>query len=62
MSLLDLAWVTPQLAVGARVPVEAVAELARTHGVTRVVDVRAECCDDEQLLRRHGSHLVKRNA
>ena len=55
---LDLDWVTAQLAVGGRFPVEATARLARELGITRVVDVRGECCDDEEILRRHGIVLL----
>jgi protein-tyrosine phosphatase len=56
---LDLDWPTPQLAVGARYPAEAAAMLARELGIGRVVDLRAECCDDEEELRRHGMVLLK---
>jgi hypothetical protein len=55
---LDLDWVEPQLAVGGRFPMEAAAQLVREQGVTRVVDVRRECCDDEEVLRRHGVVLL----
>jgi hypothetical protein len=55
---LDLDWVTPQLAVGGRLPMDAAARLSRELGVTRVVDVRSECCDDEEVLRRHGVVLL----
>ena len=51
---LDLSWITPELAVGARVPPEHVPALAREHGVGAVVDLRTEECDDEVLLRSHG--------
>ncbi|MFL5310330.1 MAG: dual specificity protein phosphatase family protein [Myxococcales bacterium] len=56
---LDLSWATPQLAVGGRFPIEQVERLARELGITHVVDVRAECCDDEMVLRRHGLVLLK---
>jgi hypothetical protein len=55
---LDLDWVTPQLAIGGRFPMEAVARMAGELGITRIVDVRSECCDDEELLRRHGVVLL----
>jgi hypothetical protein len=32
--------------------------LARELGISRVVDVRGECCDDEEILRRHGVLLL----
>lgn len=54
---LNLAWVAPGLAVGGSfrpVQVEGLRELA----VRRVVDVRAESCDDPELLRRHGIELL----
>jgi len=55
---LNLDWVTPQLAVGGRYPMEAAAHLARTLGIRHVVDVRVEDCDDEQVLRTHGITLL----
>jgi hypothetical protein len=55
---LDLDWVTPELAVGGRFPMDAAGHLARDLGITRVVDVRGECCDDEQVLRQHGMLLL----
>lgn len=56
--MIDLHFVTSGLAVGARFPMEAAARLAREHGVARVIDVRVEACDDEQLLRVHGIRLL----
>lgn len=56
--MLDLHFVTPGLAVGARFPMEAAARLAADHGITRVVDVRVEACDDEEVLRTHGIRLL----
>ena len=56
--MIDLHFVTPGLAVGARFPMEAAARLAREHGVARVVDVRVEDCDDEQVLRVSGIRLL----
>jgi predicted protein tyrosine phosphatase len=56
---MDLSWVTPHLAVGARFEMDEAAELARRHGIDRVVDLRSECCDDEQVLRSHGVVLLK---
>jgi protein-tyrosine phosphatase len=43
-------WITDELAVGGRFEV---AEL-RQHRIGAVVDLRAEECDDEVILRRHG--------
>lgn len=54
---LNLNWVAPGLAVGGSfrpVQVEGLRELA----IRRVVDVRAETCDDRDLLARHGIELL----
>ena len=54
---LNLSWVAPGLAVGGSfrpVQVEGLRELA----IRRVVDVRAERCDDRDLLARHGIELL----
>lgn len=56
--MLDLHFVAPSLAVGARFPPEAAPALAREHGISRVVDVRVEDCDDEHVLRTHGIRLL----
>lgn len=56
--MIDLHFVVPQLAVGASFRMEAAARLAREHGVERVVDVRLEDRDDEELLRVHGIQLL----
>jgi hypothetical protein len=58
MSPLDLDWVTPQLAMGGKFPMDEAVHLAQELGVSRVVDVRSECCDDELVLRRHGITLL----
>ena len=55
---LNLDWVTPQLAVGGRFPIEAAEHLARQLGIRHVVDLRVEACDDEHLLREHGMTLL----
>ncbi len=36
----------------------AAARLAAEHGISRVVDVRVEACDDEAVLRVHGIRLL----
>ena len=36
----------------------AAARLVREHGITRVVDVRVEACDDEEVLRLNGMELL----
>ena len=56
---MDLSWVTPQLAVGGSFGMEEAAELARTLGIDRVVDLRRECCDDEEILLIHGVTLLE---
>ncbi|MDP8917227.1 MAG: dual specificity protein phosphatase family protein [Pseudomonadota bacterium] len=50
----NLDWITPELAVGGSFPTERAEHLARELGVGAVVDLRAEACDDEEVLRRHG--------
>jgi predicted protein tyrosine phosphatase len=54
----DLSWITVQLAVGGRFPLEAAEHLSRQLGVRHVVDLRIEDCDDEQVLRQHGIELL----
>jgi protein-tyrosine phosphatase len=56
--VIDLHFVTPELAVGASFPREAAARLAREHGIGRVVDLRLEARDDEAELRVHGIRLL----
>lgn len=56
--VIDLHFLLPGLAVGARFPMNAAARLAREHGITKVVDVRVEACDDEHVLRVHGIELL----
>jgi predicted protein tyrosine phosphatase len=56
--VIDLHFVAPGLAVGAAYPMEAAARLAAEHGIARVVDVRVEQCDDEEVLRVHGIRLL----
>jgi len=58
MGVIDLHFVTPDLAVGASFPMHAAARLAREHGIERVVDVRVEDRDDERLLSVHGIKLL----
>jgi len=54
----DLHFVAPGLAVGAAYPAELAGRLASDHGISRVVDLRDEACDDEGVLRRHGIRLL----
>lgn len=55
---MDLNWVLPSLAVGARLTPTWLGHLARDLGVRRVVDLRLESRDDEGLLRRYGVELL----
>lgn len=55
---MDLSWVLPSLAVGARLTPAWLGHLARDLGVRRVVDLRSEARDDEALLRRYGVELL----
>jgi predicted protein tyrosine phosphatase len=50
----DLHWLSDNLAVGGCFPMERAVELAESHGIAAVVDLRAEACDDEAVLRRAG--------
>jgi len=56
--VIDLHFIAPGLAVGSHFPMEAAARLAREHGICRVVDVRVEARDDEEMLRVHGIKLL----
>jgi protein-tyrosine phosphatase len=58
LAVLDLDFVTPQLAVGASYPEAAVARLAGEHEIGRVVDLRDEGCDDEAALSASGIRLL----
>lgn len=50
----DFSWVTETLAVGGSFPRFAAGELAWTHGIGAVVDLREEACDDVRALRAAG--------
>ncbi len=56
--VLDLHFVTQELAVGASFPMAFAARLARDHGIGRVVDLRVEDRDDERVLQVHGMELL----
>jgi protein-tyrosine phosphatase len=58
LRVIDLHFVASGLAVGGRFPMEAAARLAAEHGISRVVDLRVEACDDEAVLRTHGIELL----
>jgi len=55
---LNLSWVTEDLAVGGRFPIEATEQLARSLSIRAIVDLRREACDDEHILRQHGIRLL----
>lgn len=51
-------WVTDHLATGGSFPGNRAAELAGAHGISAVVDLREEECDDDVLLRSAGIKLL----
>jgi predicted protein tyrosine phosphatase len=56
--MIDLHFFADGLAVGAHFPMRAAARLAEEHGITQVVDLRVEDCDDEAVLAVHGMRLL----
>lgn len=54
----DLHWLTDQLALGACFPMERAQRLAQAHGISAVVDLRAEDCDDDAILREADIELL----
>ena len=56
--MFDLSWVTAQIAVGGRFPLQDAERLVREHDIRHVVDLRVEDCDDEEVLREHGIELL----
>jgi len=54
---LNLDWVTDSLAIGGAYRPQDVRRL-RAMGITAVVDLRAEACDDRALLARYGIELL----
>jgi protein-tyrosine phosphatase len=51
--MLDLSWITENLAIGGSFRPTQTAQLAREHGVSAVVDLRGEESDDALLLAKH---------
>lgn len=51
-------WLTEHLALGGCFPMDRAGELADEHGISAVVDLRQEACDDETQLRRAGIELL----
>lgn len=54
MTSLNLSWITKELAIGGWFAGERIVDLVRDHRVGAVIDLRAEMCDDELALGRHG--------
>jgi protein-tyrosine phosphatase len=54
----DVDWLSESLALGGAFAAEGVEQLALEHGITHVVDLRAEACDEESELARHGISLL----
>jgi hypothetical protein len=50
----NLSWIVPDLAVGGSFPAERAAALASDHGVSAIIDLRSEACDDVRALDRCG--------
>jgi protein-tyrosine phosphatase len=56
--MIDLSWITPDLAIGACFADDAIGVLAHEHRIRAVVDLRAEACDSELELALHGIELL----
>jgi protein-tyrosine phosphatase len=54
----DFDWLADDLAVGGCFPMDRVGTLAEAHEIGAIVDLRAEACDDEALLRDAGIALL----
>lgn len=55
----DLHWVTEQIAIGGCFPTESAGLLRQTHGISAIVDLRAEECDDVAALEAAGIDLLR---
>ena len=55
---LNLSWITADLAVGGSFPADRARDLAHALGVAAVVDLRAEACDDAEVLHACGLALL----
>ena len=58
MSEPNFHWLTDRLALGGAFAPEEAGDLAKQHGISAVVDLRAEDRDDEELLRAAGIELL----
>lgn len=54
----NLTWITPDLAIGGRIPADRVAHLAETAGIGAVIDLRREDRDDGDHLEAHGIRFL----
>jgi protein-tyrosine phosphatase len=54
----NFSWIQPNLAVGGSFPIEHASILAQEHGVDAVIDVRAETCDDPEVMRACGLQFL----
>lgn len=58
MSGHDFHWVMDGLAVGGRFPAHHAPSLAQDHAIRAVVDLRAEECDDAEVLEKAGIRFL----
>jgi len=54
----DFDWLTEYVAIGGCFPLAKAANLAQAHGIRAIVDLRAEACDDEAILKTVGIDLL----
>lgn len=54
----EISWLTEHVAVSGCFPMDYVPQLAHTHRIRGVVDLRDEDCDDEQLLAAAGIRFL----
>jgi len=54
----NFSWVTPELAVGGRLPDGSAQALAAEHGIGAVIDVRREACDDPAEMAAAGLRFL----
>jgi protein-tyrosine phosphatase len=56
--MVDLSWLTPELAIGGAFAPDDVESLVREHQIGAVIDLRAEARDDGRALADHGIALL----
>ena len=54
VSSTNLSWITNEIAVSGCFASDGLTQLAERHGISAVVDLREEACDDERALRDAG--------